>query len=126
MKVLNKRLTYDPGKASLFFFFQSSPEDISIDFRKRGMERERHPSVASHTYPDQGSYPQPLGTCPDQESNPQPFDVWDDAPTQSPSQGRRHLSVNGLGHKGTNMSNCAYLGPTRSVVRKNYHLCLAR
>lgn len=32
----------------------------------------------------------------------------------------RHLSINDLSPKGTNMANCAYSGPTRSVVIKNY------
>ena len=41
-------------------FFKSSPEDMLIDFRERGGEKEReeHRSVASCTHPDWGSDPQ--------------------------------------------------------------------
>ena len=51
-------------------FFKSSPEDMFIDFRERGMERqnknerdinvrEKHQSLASYTHLDRESNPQP-------------------------------------------------------------------
>ena len=79
------------NKYLLTFFdipFKSSPEDMLIDFRgeeggERGRNnyvREKHWSIASHLWPDQGLGHNP-GMCTDGESNPQPFGVRDDAAT---------------------------------------------
>ena len=46
--------------------------------------REKHPSAASHIYPDQGLNLHLRGMCPDWESNPRSFGVWEDAPTYEP------------------------------------------
>ena len=78
------------------FFFLNPHEDIFIDFRQRGGERERE----KYLYDKHRLLPictptrnqtHNLGMCPDQESNPQSFGVWDHSPTNDPpDQGCYH------------------------------------
>ena len=64
--------------------FKSSLEDMFINFRERGRERETLMweawLVAAHM-------------CPDQRSNPQPCAVWYNAPNSSATLQRLHLFV---------------------------------
>lgn len=74
----------------MYLFFESSPEDTSIDCRQRKGETERggdehgHEREASTTCLWEApavDHAHSLSLCPDQEWTPRPFRLWEDTPT---------------------------------------------
>ena len=69
------------GKLKFLFIFLERREG-----RKGGREGQKHRSVASCTYSDQGDQTHNLGMFPDKESKLAPFTLWDNAQLTEPYQ----------------------------------------